>query len=260
MCLCVARYVSVCSALCVSVYHTMCQCIPHYVSVYTALCVCAGITPVAGSNLLEDKVSRFSELSQNSNSEELFFEVNLVILWNGQNSFQQINPSNSRHFTILQLRGLFLVLLLISFSKRAVQIFRGFMNPLHSTRNEQSRTDVVGCGRVMWDVRCEKWDVSVDVWRVMWDVRHVRHERHETWEMRRETWGVRSEMWDVRCEMWDVRHVRHERDERKETWEMRLETWEVKCEMWDMRDMRQEKWELRHEKWDMRNETWDMSH
>ena len=30
------------------------------------------LTPVAGSNLLEEKVIRFSELSQNSNSEELF--------------------------------------------------------------------------------------------------------------------------------------------------------------------------------------------
>jgi len=30
------------------------------------------LTPVAGSNLLEEKVSRFSELSHNSNSEELF--------------------------------------------------------------------------------------------------------------------------------------------------------------------------------------------
>jgi len=30
------------------------------------------LTPVAGSNLLEEKVSRFSELSQNSNCEELF--------------------------------------------------------------------------------------------------------------------------------------------------------------------------------------------
>jgi len=83
----------------------------------------------AGRNLLEEKVSQFSEISQNSNSEELF-QVKPVISWNGQNSFRRI----------IQILGILLHFnlggfsLYVSFSKRAVQIFGGFRNPLHSPK------------------------------------------------------------------------------------------------------------------------------
>jgi len=66
------------------------------------------LMPVAGSHMLEEKVSRFSELFRIRILRN-FFKFKPVISWKGQNSFQRIIPSNSKHFTTLQPRGLFFV-------------------------------------------------------------------------------------------------------------------------------------------------------
>ena len=64
------------------------------------------LTPVAGSNLLAEKVFWFSELSQNSNSERLFqSKTSNLVKW--QNSFQRIFSRILR--ILLQPWGLFLV-------------------------------------------------------------------------------------------------------------------------------------------------------
>jgi len=56
------------------------------------------LTPVAGSNLLAEKVFWFSELSQNSNSERLFqSKTSNLVKWTKLISADF--PSNSPHFT-----------------------------------------------------------------------------------------------------------------------------------------------------------------
>ena len=50
--------------------------------------------PVAGSNLLEDKVFRSSEPLSRIRILRNFFKIKPVISWNGQNSFQQNIPAN----------------------------------------------------------------------------------------------------------------------------------------------------------------------
>jgi len=60
------------------------------------------LTPVAGLNLLQEKVSRFSELSSQFEFWGSFssnVKVNPVFSWIGQNSFQRIFPLYSQHFT-----------------------------------------------------------------------------------------------------------------------------------------------------------------
>jgi len=60
------------------------------------------LTPVAGLNLLPEKVSRFSELSSEFEFWGSFssnVKVNPVFSWKGQNSFQRIFPSCSQHLT-----------------------------------------------------------------------------------------------------------------------------------------------------------------
>jgi len=62
----------------------------------------AGLRPVAGLNLLQQKVSRFSELSSEFEFWGSFWsnvKVNPVFSWKGQNSFQRIFPPYSQHFT-----------------------------------------------------------------------------------------------------------------------------------------------------------------
>jgi len=107
------------------------------------------VMPDEGWNLLEKKVSRFSELSSEfqpwgtlSNN----VRVNPVISWNGHNSFQRILPSNSRHFTIPQPGELFHSGFFFEKSHSNVcekywltkDWSGGFMIPLHSPRNEDS--------------------------------------------------------------------------------------------------------------------------
>jgi len=66
------------------------------------------VTPVAGSNSLPEKVSWFSELSQNSNSQRLFqSKPSNLVKWTRLISAEF--SLNSPHFTTLQPRGLFLV-------------------------------------------------------------------------------------------------------------------------------------------------------
>ena len=64
------------------------------------------ITPVAGLNLLPEKVSRFSELSWEFEFWGSFssnVKVNPVFSWKGQNSFQRLFPPYSQHFTTPQI-------------------------------------------------------------------------------------------------------------------------------------------------------------
>jgi len=59
------------------------------------------LTPVAGSNLLKEKVSRFSELSSEFEFWGSFasnVKVTPVFSWKGQNSFQRIFFPYSQHF------------------------------------------------------------------------------------------------------------------------------------------------------------------
>jgi len=60
------------------------------------------LTPVAGLNLLPEKVFRFSKLSSEFEFWGSFssnVKINTVFSWKGQNSFQRIFPPYSQHFT-----------------------------------------------------------------------------------------------------------------------------------------------------------------
>jgi len=75
-----------------------------------------------------------------------FFKVKPVISWNGQNSFQRIIPSNSRHFTTLQPWGLSLVH--FSFEKRRSNIWGIY----ESTPQPQGMNKGTGFPEI-WDFR-----------------------------------------------------------------------------------------------------------
>ena len=72
-----------------------------------------------------------------------------VISWNGYNHFQRIFPSNSRHLTSLQPRGLILSSFFYGKSRANVckknwltkNCSGEFMIPLHSPRKEYSKTE-----------------------------------------------------------------------------------------------------------------------
>jgi len=64
------------------------------------------LTPIAGLNLLTDKVSRFSELSSEFGFWGSFssnVRVNPVFSWTGQISFQRILPPYSQHLATPQI-------------------------------------------------------------------------------------------------------------------------------------------------------------
>jgi len=66
----------------------------------------ASLKPVAGLNLLQEKVSWFSELSSQFEFWRSFssdVKVNPVFSWKGQNYFQRIFPPYSQHFTTPQI-------------------------------------------------------------------------------------------------------------------------------------------------------------
>jgi len=79
------------------------------ISIRISFCIpmtISSLTPVAGLNLLTEKVSRFSELSSAFEFRESFssnVKVNPVFSWKGQNSFQRIFPPCSQNFTTPQI-------------------------------------------------------------------------------------------------------------------------------------------------------------
>jgi len=76
-------------------------------------------------------------------------KVNPIISWNGHNSFQRIFLFKSRHFNTPQPRGLLLSRFFFENVRSNVcekywltkDCSAGFMNPLHSPRNEHSKTE-----------------------------------------------------------------------------------------------------------------------
>jgi len=88
------------------------------------------LTPVAGSNLLKDKVSRFSELSQNLNSEKKFqSKTNNLVKWTKLIPADYSFKFSAFYHTLTS--GL--VLVLFFFEKSHSNIW-GFMNPLHNPK------------------------------------------------------------------------------------------------------------------------------
>ena len=97
------------------------------------------LTPVAGSNLLEHKVSRFSELSQNLNSEKLFqSKTSNLVKWT-KLILADYSFTFSAFYYLINHWGFSLY---VSFSKRAAQILGDLWIHPTAPRNEHIKMDV----------------------------------------------------------------------------------------------------------------------